>query len=108
MSCAQKGSAIDFAKERRREPLWHRTAAQRRKFLSRQSTRRTIYGANSPPRAGVAREECPIGVCQAARGLAFLPSSLPQLPSCLNCKTQMQNCWIPHFDNFGKLQEYKP
>jgi hypothetical protein len=48
---AQKGGAINFAKERRREPLRHRTAARRRKFLSRQSTRQTIYSAKSPPRA---------------------------------------------------------
>jgi len=96
----QKDAAIDFGKERRREPLRHTTAARRRKFLSRQSTRQTIYGANSA-------EERPIGVCQAVRGFTFMPSFLPQLSSCPNYKTQMQNCWISYFDNFSKLQEYK-
>jgi hypothetical protein len=99
---AQKGSAIDFAKERQREPLRYITTARRRKFLSRQSM--TIYGAKSPPRAGVAQEERPIDVCQAVHGFAFIPSSLPQLPSYPNYKTQMQNYWIPYFDNFGKLK----
>ena len=48
------------------------------------------------------------GICQAIRGLAIMPSLLSHLLSCPKCKLQMQNCWIPHFAIFGKLQECKP
>ena len=47
-------------------------------------------------------------VCKVIHNLAFLPSLLPHLPSCPNCKLQIQNRWIPLLEFFGKLLKHKP
>ena len=42
-------------------------------------------------------------ICKAVHSLAFLPSLLPYMPSCPNCKLQMQNRWMPLLELFSKL-----
>ena len=68
----------------------------------------SIYGAKKSPDHAGDRETARSGFCQAVRSLAIMPSLLSHLLSCLKCKLQIQNCWIPHFMIFDKLQEYKP
>jgi hypothetical protein len=49
-----------------------------------------------------------IGFAKPSTAWHFLPSLLPHLPSCPNCKLQMQNRWIPLLKLFGKLLKCKP
>jgi len=62
MSCDTEGRRDRLRQRTTARTLAAQNGGAEEEVLSRQSTKRTIYGEKSPSRAGVAREERPISV----------------------------------------------